>query len=137
MTDVVSTEIRSRMMSGIRAANTRPEVVIRHGLHRQGFRYNLHSSGLPGKPDIVQPRWRAVVLVNGCFWHGHDCHLFRWPGSRKRFWKQKLSRNRTRDVEVWNALVASGWRVLVIWECALRGPSRRKLDEVLKEASRW
>jgi DNA mismatch endonuclease (patch repair protein) len=137
MTDIVASTVRSRMMSGIRGTNTRPEIVVRHGLHRCGFRYRLHASGLPGKPDIVLTRWHTVVLVNGCFWHGHDCHLFRWPGSRKDFWKQKITRNRTRDVEVKDALAAAGWRVLVIWECALKGRARRPLDDVLGEASAW
>lgn len=137
MTDVVPSDVRSRMMSGIRGTNTRPEVVVRHGLHRFGFRYRLHSSGLPGKPDIVLKRHHAVVLVNGCFWHGHECHLFRWPSSRKDFWKTKITRNRCRDDEVRQQLTAAGWRVLVIWECALKGKERRPLDEVLKEAAWW
>jgi DNA mismatch endonuclease (patch repair protein) len=137
MTDVVTSAVRSRMMAGIRGTNTRPEVWVRHGLHRLGFRYRLHSSGLPGKPDIVLKRHRAIVLVNGCFWHGHDCHLFRWPGSRKQFWKTKITRNRCRDQEVRDQLAAAGWRVLVIWECALKGRERRPLDAVIKEAARW
>jgi DNA mismatch endonuclease (patch repair protein) len=137
MTDVVASDVRSRMMSGIRGSNTRPEIIVRHGLHQRGFRYRLHAAVLPGKPDIVLKRWQTVVLVNGCFWHGHDCHLFRWPGSRKDFWKQKLMRNRARDVEVKAALVSQGWRVLVIWECALKGRAKRPLDDVLAEAARW
>jgi len=137
MTDIVAATVRSRMMAGIRGTNTRPEVVVRSGLHRLGFRYSLHSSGLPGKPDIVLTRHRAVVLVHGCFWHGHDCHLFRWPGSRKKFWKTKITGNRRRDEEVRNELVAHGWRVLVIWECAIRGKERRRIDELLKEAADW
>lgn len=137
MTDIVASTVRSRMMSGIRGANTRPEIVVRHGLHRWGFRYRLHASGLPGKPDIVLTRWHTVVLVNGCFWHGHDCHLFRWPGSRKSFWKQKIMRNRARDAEVKDALAAAGWRVLVIWECALKGREKRPLDDILREAAAW
>jgi DNA mismatch endonuclease, patch repair protein len=137
MTDIVASNVRSRMMAGIRGTNTRPEILIRHGLHRQGFRYTLHSSGLPGKPDIVLPRWRAVVLVNGCFWHGHDCHLFRWPGSRREFWKQKLTRNRARDGEVRDALTHDGWRVLVIWECALKGRGKLPLEDVLRKAATW
>lgn len=137
MTDIVEAAVRSRMMAGIRGINTRPEVLIRHGLHRYGFRYRLHSSSLPGKPDIVLPCHHAVVLVNGCFWHGHDCHLFRWPGSRKDFWKTKITRNRCRDDEVRHQLIAAGWRVLVIWECALKGKQRRPLEEVLKKARKW
>ena len=137
MTDIVDSAVRSRMMSGIRGTNTRPEIIIRKGLHRNGFRYSLHASDLPGKPDLVLRRWHAVVLVNGCFWHGHDCHLFRWPGSQKEFWKRKITRNRARDTEVYEKLAAAGWRVLVIWECAIKGRERKPLDSVLKEASRW
>jgi DNA mismatch endonuclease, patch repair protein len=137
MTDVVTSAIRSRMMAGIRGMNTRPEVAVRHGLHRFGFRYRLHSRKLPGKPDIVLTRHRAVVLVNGCFWHGHDCHLFRWPGSRSEFWRTKITRNRSRDAEVRKQLSAAGWRMLVIWECALRGKERHLLDDVLVEAAEW
>lgn len=137
MTDIVKSAVRSRMMAGIRGTNTRPEIAVRHGLHRRGFRYSLHSSSLPGKPDIVMARWRTVVLVNGCFWHGHDCHLFRWPSSRKEFWKQKIKGNRSRDIVVKTALAAAGWRVLVIWECALKGRERLPLDDVLSEAASW
>ena len=137
MTDIVKPSVRSRMMAGIRGINTRPEIAVRHGLHRRGFRYSLHPASLPGKPDIVLTRWRAVVLVNGCFWHGHDCHLFRWPGSRKAFWKQKIEGNRTRDTVVKHALAIGGWRVLVIWECALKGRGKLPLDDVLSEAAAW
>jgi len=124
-------------MSGIRGKNTRPEILVRRGLFSRGFRYRLHSSHLPGKPDMVLARHHAVVLVNGCFWHGHDCHLFRWPSSRCYFWKQKITRNRARDAEVRSALVADGWRVLVIWECALKGRWQRPLDDVIKKAAGW
>jgi DNA mismatch endonuclease, patch repair protein len=137
MTDIVASAVRSRMMSGIRGSNTRPEIIVRHGLHQRGFRYRLHAASLPGKPDIVLKRWHTVVLVNGCFWHGHDCHLFRWPGSRKDFWKKKITRNRARDVEVRGELAAAGWRVLVIWECAIKGRAKRPLDDVLNEAVAW
>ena len=137
MTDIVPSDVRSRMMAGIRGTNTRPEIVVRHGLYRCGFRYRLHASGLPGKPDIVLRRWSTVVLVNGCFWHGHDCSLFRWPGSRREFWKRKITRTRARDVEVKAALAAGGWRVLVIWECALKGRGKRPLGDVFQEADAW
>jgi DNA mismatch endonuclease (patch repair protein) len=137
MTDIVTSSVRSRMMAGIRATNTRPEIVVRHGLHRHGFRYRLHASGLPGKPDVVLTRHHAVVLVNGCFWHGHHCHLFRWPHSRKDFWKKKITRNRCRDTEVREALSQAGWRVLVIWECAIKGREKRPINDVLDEAADW
>ena len=140
-TDIVASTVRSRMMAGIRGADTRPEIVVRHGLHRRGFRYTLHSAGLPGKPDIVLPRWRAVVLVNGCFWHGHDCHLFRWPGSRREFWKQSSTRNRARDCEVKDALAlynGMACMCLVIWECALKGTREvASGGHVLEESTEW
>jgi DNA mismatch endonuclease, patch repair protein len=137
MADNVPVPVRSRMMSGIRGKDTRPELLIRRGLFSQGFRYRLHASNLPGKPDMVLARHHAVVLINGCFWHGHDCHLFRWPGSRPDFWKQKITRNRNRDIEVRDLLAAAGWRMLVVWECALKGRGKRPLDSVLRQAAEW
>jgi DNA mismatch endonuclease (patch repair protein) len=137
MTDIVSAAVRSRMMSDIRGTDTRPEIDVRHGLHAMGFRYRLHVPGLPGKPDIVLAQHRAVILVNGCFWHCHDCHLFRWPDEREQFWRRKITRSRERDMEVRNALGTFGWRVLVIWECALKGRNRLPLKKVLKETAAW
>ena len=97
MVDVVDTATRSRMMAGIRGTNTKPELLLRKGLHAQGFRFRLHSTGLPGKPDIVLPRHHAVVFAHGCFWHGHNCHLFKWPSTRPEFWQAKIERNREVD----------------------------------------
>ena len=93
MADVVDRKTRSRMMSGIRGKNTRPELLIRKGLHARGFRFRLHDKRLPGKPDLVLPKYSAVIFVHGCFWHGHDCHLFKWPQSRREFWRKKITRN--------------------------------------------
>ena len=137
MADVVPPEVRSRMMSGIRGKNTKPELLIRKGLHGAGYRYRLHKKGLPGKPDIVLARYRAVIFVHGCFWHGHGCHLFRWPSSRKEFWKQKIEGNKKKDTENRNALAGNGWRIMTIWECAIKGRNRLPLDSVLTETSRW
>lgn len=137
MTDIVDTKTRSRMMAGIRAKDTRPEMSIRRGLFRCGYRYRLHVSGLPGKPDMVFPKYQAVVLVHGCFWHRHGCHLFKWPGSRKVFWKEKLNANRQRDRGNIRRLNKAGWRVLVIWECAIKGKKDNELDLVITKASRW
>lgn len=137
MPDVVSREKRSQMMSGIRGQNTKPEMMIRRGLHRLGFRYRLHVAGLPGKPDLVFPRYRAVVFVNGCFWHAHGCHLFKWPSSRPEFWREKISRTRVRDAENLARLAEDGWRVLQIWECALRGRSRLPFEEVMEHTVLW
>lgn len=124
MVDVVDSATRSRMMSGIRGRNTKPEVLIRSLLHRRGFRFRLDVRELPGRPDIVLPRYRAVVLVHGCFWHGHNCALFKWPATRPEFWRAKIGRNRTNDARALAALAALGWRVAVIWECALRGAAQ-------------
>ena len=137
MTDIVDKATRSRMMSGVRGRNTKLELVIRKALHARGFRYRVHVAGLAGKPDIVLPRFSAVILVHGCFWHGHDCPLFRLPGTHTDFWHAKISRNRERDGEVLDALVGDGWRCLTVWECALRGPGRRELSSVLDQVVAW
>ncbi|MFJ6024941.1 very short patch repair endonuclease [Brevundimonas sp. NPDC092305] len=136
MADVVDPATRSRMMSGIRGKNTKPELIIRKALHARGFRYRLHCD-LPGKPDICLPKHRAVIFVHGCFWHGHDCHLFKWPNSRPEFWRRKIERNREVDGEAAELLLATGWRVATIWECALKGRTRRSLDEVINQCADW
>lgn len=124
MADVVDSTTRSRMMSGIRGRNTKPEILIRSLLHRRGFRFRLHARDLPGKPDIVLPRYHAVIFVHGCFWHGHDCSLFKWPGTRPDFWRDKIVQNRANDHKARETLLASGWRVGIVWECAIRGTSK-------------
>jgi DNA mismatch endonuclease, patch repair protein len=137
MGDIVDKSTRSRMMSGIQGKNTRPEVTVRCGLHSMGFRYRLHDKRLPGKPDIVFPKYKAAMFVNGCFWHMHQCHLFKWPSTRPVFWREKLEANAVRDLRKIRECEAEGWKVLVIWECALKGKSRRALHEVLQTASAW
>ena len=137
MADVVDKATRSRMMSGIRSKNTKPEIIIRKALHSRGYRYRLHSVELPGKPDIIFVSRKAVVFVHGCFWHGHGCHLFKWPETRQDFWKAKILRNREKDCEVRETLNSMGWRVLVIWECVLKGRSRKPVQEVIDEVSGW
>lgn len=124
MTDVVDTATRSRMMSGIRGRNTKPEILVRNLLHRQGFRFRLHVSNLSGRPDIVLPRYHAVIFVHGCFWHGHDCEYFKWPQTRPEFWREKIERNCSNDLKVRKALKKAGWRVGIVWECALRGAGK-------------
>lgn len=119
------------MMAGIGPANTQPEMTIRRGLHALGWRYRLHARELPGRPDLVFPARRAVILVHGCFWHGHDCALFRWPSTREEFWRSKLSANVVRDRRVREHLLALGWRVLEVWECTLKGRNRLPEGEVL------
>src|SRR5690606_16975078 len=95
--DIVSPKTRSRMMSGIRGKNTRPELILRSALHRKGFRFRLHRKDLPGRPDMIFPQYRAVLFVHGCFWHGHNCHLFKWPSTREEFWREKIAGNIKRD----------------------------------------
>ena len=124
-------------MSGIRGKDTKPELLIRHALHAKGFRYRLHAPNVPGKPDMVFPKFRAVVFVHGCFWHGHDCPLFRLPGTRTEFWKTKIERNRTRDEEVAATLSESGWRRLVVWECALKGRGKLPFETVIHRIVDW
>jgi DNA mismatch endonuclease (patch repair protein) len=138
MTDIVSAEKRSEMMSGIRSKDTKPEIRVRRLLHRLGYRFRLHRKDLPGKPDIVLPKWRKVVFVNGCYWHGHEeCHLFRTPKSRTEFWTTKIASNRTRDRRNYAELTDAGWGVVVIWECAvskkLQLPSDQ-LEQVISDA---
>ncbi|MGL4635402.1 MAG: very short patch repair endonuclease [Beijerinckiaceae bacterium] len=137
MPDTVSPEVRSRMMSGIRSKDTAPEMVLRRGLHSEGFRFRLHDRTLPGNPDMVFPRWRAVIFVHGCFWHGHECHLFRWPKSREAFWQEKIGRNRANDIRTTEALAAAGWRQSVVWECALKGRTRRPVEKVIADCAEW
>jgi DNA mismatch endonuclease (patch repair protein) len=118
--DIVSPERRSALMSRIRSKDTGIELMVRKGLHRLGFRYCLGGRGLPGRPDIVLPKHRTVVFVHGCFWHGHDCPLFRLPNTRTDSWRAKIQGNRKRDVENAARLSAMGWHVESIWECQLR-----------------
>ncbi|MCY3880599.1 MAG: very short patch repair endonuclease [Chloroflexi bacterium] len=135
--DVVDAPTRSRMMSGIRGRDTKPEMVIRKGLHARGYRYRLHSRSLPGKPDLVFPSRRAAIFVHGCFWHGHDCPLFKWPSTRAGWWREKIEGNRARDQAVRQQLAAMGWRQLRIWECALKGRQRRPVGELLDSVGDW
>lgn len=121
MVDSLTPEQRSAQMSRIRGSNTKLEVLVRKGLHARGLRYRLGGAKLPGRPDIVLPKYRTVVFVHGCFWHGHDCPLYRLPKTRPEFWADKIGKNRTRDQRVTSELEAMRWRVLTVWECSLRG----------------
>ena len=118
--DIVDQATRSRMMRSVRQRDTLPEVRLRRALHKLGFRYRLGRRDLPGSPDIVFPRFKAVVFVHGCFWHGHDCRFATVPKTRPEFWEAKFEANRQRDARVVRKLVAAGWRVLTLWECALK-----------------
>lgn len=137
MADIVSADVRSRMMSGIKGRDTKPELLLRSGLHRSGFRFRLHAPELPGKPDIVFPRYNAALFAHGCFWHGHDCHLFKLPSTRQEFWRTKIERNQAVDARATAALIRMGWRVGVVWECALKGRTRLPLDDVIMTCAVW
>ncbi|MCL4674143.1 MAG: DNA mismatch endonuclease Vsr [Sphingomonadaceae bacterium] len=134
MADIVDPAKRSVMMAGIGAKDTQPELVVRRALHGLGYRFRLHRKDLPGRPDIVLPRWNTAILVHGCFWHGHEnCPLFRLPKSRTEFWAEKIGSNRLRDEKVRRNLVDLGWRVLEVWECATKGRSALSWTALLDE----
>ena len=124
-------------MAGIRSSRTQPETIIRRGLHSRGFRFRVNVSSVPGTPDLLLPKWDAVILVHGCFWHGHTCHLFKMPNTRTEFWSGKIDRNKARDKVVCGLLDQAGWRHLTIWECALKGKARWDIDALLTEVSNW
>ena len=135
--DVLTPEQRRRCMTRIKARNTKPEVLLRKALFALGFRYRLHDRRLPGTPDLVFPKFRAAVFVNGCFWHGHDCPLFVVPKTNTEFWLQKIGVNRARDKGAVSSLRRMGWRVLTVWECALRRPRQVPIAVVAARAARW
>jgi DNA mismatch endonuclease (patch repair protein) len=120
MVDKFSKEKRSDVMSKIDGKNTAPEVFVRSLLHRSGFRFRLHARELPGKPDIVLPKYQAVVFVHGCFWHGHDCSRGKRPASNQQFWNEKLQKNLDRDARNITSLTERGWTVFVVWQCELK-----------------
>lgn len=133
--DVLTPEQRRRNMSRIRGRDTKPEMLLRRGLHAAGFRFRLHARDLPGRPDLVLPRHRAAIQVHGCFWHDHGCPMCRLPATRPEFWAAKLQGNRERDQRTAQSLRDAGWRLLTVWECSLRGPARLPLDAVLARCS--
>ena len=137
MSDVVDSQTRSRMMSGIKGKNTKPELTIRSALHRIGFRFRLHRKDLPGRPDVILPRYRAVILINGCFWHGHMCSLFKWPKTREDFWREKILGNVKRDQRNQSMLIEKHWRGCGIWECALRSQPPEKIEKLMKQLAEW
>ncbi len=137
MIDVVDKQTRSRMMSGIKGKNTKPELVIREALYEKGYRFKLHDDNLPGKPDFVLSEYRAVIFIHGCFWHWHNCHLFKWPSTRPEFWIKKIKRNREVDKRNYIQLKKNGWYILTVWECALKGKTRRPLDQVMNSVECW
>lgn len=137
MTDVHTPPVRRKNMQAIRSRDTAPEVRVRQALFALGLRYRLCVRELPGKPDLVFTRQRAVVFVHGCFWHGHSCHLHKMPATRTEFWASKISANMSRDQRQLAALQASGWRVAVVWECALKGKTKLNFDALIQDLQRW
>lgn len=134
MADVFSKEKRSWIMGRVKGANTTPEIVVRRWLHAHGYRFRLHRKDLPGKPDIVLPKHRAVIFVHGCFWHGHQgCKRAALPTSNRKYWEAKIGRNMERDRARARELRKLGWRVATVWECKTRdeGALRRQLQRVL------
>ena len=127
---------RSENMSRIRSKDTAPELIVRRGLHARGFRFRVHRRDLPGRPDLVLTRWRAVIQVQGCYWHGHDC-LGRAPKTNTQYWGPKIAGNRERDVRNEAALVEAGWRVLVVWECCMVGRGRWDREVLVDEIADW
>ena len=135
--DTVDKETRSRIMSSVGQKDTGPETLLRSALHTAGLRYRLHDRRLPGSPDLVFPRYRAVIFVHGCYWHSHGCCKSTVPKSRREFWEDKFRANRERDERNVTLLRKRGWRVLTVWECALIGKHALPLDEVTKQIRGW
>ncbi|MCY3673223.1 MAG: very short patch repair endonuclease [Alphaproteobacteria bacterium] len=135
--DVVAPAVRSRMMAGIKGKDTRSEMSVRSALHRMGFRFRVHRKDLPGRPDLVFPKHKAVIFVHGCFWHGHGCHLFKWPKTRSEFWRNKINSNVARDGRNLSALADYGWRVATIWECAIKGRTRLSGEAIAERCAAW
>jgi len=138
MTDIVDRATRSRMMSGIRSKNTRPEIYLRKGLHALGFRYRLHAKNIPGKPDVVLTKHNALIEIYGCFWHGHSCRYYKTPSTNTRFWKNKIIENRRREKRNLGRQIGAGWRCLVVWECAIRMSQRSPATlDAVSLAAQW
>lgn len=125
------------MMAGIRAKDTKPEMIVRRGLHAMGFRFRLHARKLPGNPDLVLAKHHAVIFVNGCFWHGHGCALFKWPKIREKFWREKIGRNQDNDRANAAKIAALGWRRLTIWECRIKSRDSASLASLFSQCRDW
>lgn len=136
--DNVDQRTRSRIMSSVGQRNTGPEMRLRRTLHRAGVRYRLHDRKLPGSPDLVLRRFNAVIFVHGCFWHNHKgCKFSTKPSSRKEFWRQKFEANKRRDARNCEALLTQGWRVLIVWECAIKSRKNELLEELGVKIIEW
>ena len=134
MADNLTKEVRSMNMSHIRSKNSKPEEIVRKFLFANGFRYRKNVKSLPGRPDIVLPKYHTVIFVNGCFWHKHNCSRFVWPTSTQEYWRQKILHNVERDKRNTDLLQQTGWNVLIVWECELKAKSRSEtLQRVIAE----
>lgn len=133
MADVMTPEQRSRCMSHIKGKDTKPELRLRKALWACGLRYRLHRGDLPGKPDLVLPKYRTAIFVHGCFWHVHGCRYSKRPKTRAKFWDAKLAGNVRRDAENVDALNRAGWRVMTVWECALRSSEKDSIVAICNE----
>lgn len=134
MTDRVDAVARSRIMASVRSKNTKPEIILRKALFSLGFRYRLHSGSLPGKPDLVLPKFKAVIFINGCFWHWHGCKHSRLPSENYEYWLSKISKNRERDQKNYERLIEQQWRILIVWECAL---SKSGIANSVRRVESW
>jgi DNA mismatch endonuclease, patch repair protein len=135
--DTVDSQTRSKIMASVGQKDTGAEILLRTALHRVGLRYRLHDRALPGSPDLVLPRFRAVVFVHGCYWHRHGCYRSTVPKSRREFWTDKFDANRLRDERSVNSLLEKGWRVLTVWECALKGKTALSAAIVAEAVKVW
>ena len=135
--DTVDRKTRSRIMASVGQRNTGPELRLRKALHRLGFRYRLNERNLPGSPDLVLPKYRAVIFVHGCYWHVHGCKYSTIPSTRKEFWLEKFEANKKRDKAKIDSLLELGWRVLVVWECATKLKEKEEFEELIKQVTEW
>lgn len=136
MADNHSKDVRSYNMSQIRSTNNKPEEIVRKYLFSQGFRYRKNDRRFPGKPDVVLPKYKTAIFVNGCFWHMHDCGRFVWPGSNEEYWRPKILRNVERDKRNISQLQELGWKVIVVWECEIKKKNAQaRLDRLVGEIS--
>ncbi len=125
-------------MREIGSKNTKPELLFRKHLFSMGFRYRINDRMIAGSPDIVFPKYHALIFIHGCFWHGHDCGLFRLPGTNTEFWRKKIDINRERDANVLNRLRAEGWRICIVWECSIKGKVQlQKTDATVNQIAEW
>ena len=132
MADVHSDSQRSFNMSQIRGSDTKPELLVRKYLFHNGFRYRKNVKTLPGKPDIVLPKYKSVVFINGCFWHKHDCKYFVWPKTNAVFWREKIEATVVRDISNYEKLIDLGWNVIVVWECEIKHKFQETMDNLVE-----